>query len=283
MRCLVLVSLVAACGSQAAAPAPATPLRPPVAALGLPLGPPLVTPGEHMTYKLALQGVELAAFDLAVGDPAALGGKQAIVVQSHAKTVGIVKMVANIDDVFTSWIDVATGRPLRWTTDEYATRGTDKERTDASFAGRTGNSLPIEFHVNDEPPKSEPQTVALPDAWDFNSFLVALRVWSPPAGSSVVAEVLRSRFMWHVEMTVHGKEQVTTALGTLPAIRLDGRTYKLDRAGARDPDSDERSFSIWISDDDGRVPLQIVAKTDYGEMKMEITDYSPGSGQRLRR
>jgi hypothetical protein len=29
------------------------------------------------------------------------------------------------------------------------------------------------------------------------------------------------------------------------------------------------------------VPLLLVAKTDYGDVKMEITDYTAGKGQRL--
>ena len=203
--------------------------------------------------------------------------------QSHAKAVGLAKMVANIDDFFTSWIDVATGRPLRWTTDEYATKGSDKERTEARFYERTGNTLPVDFHLNDAPPTPEPQTVSMPDVWDYNAFLIALRAWDGAPGTTVISEVLRSRFMWHVEMKIHGKEKLVTALGELPALRFDGHTYKLDRDGKRAPDSDERDFSMWISDDDGRVPLQIVAKTDYGDMKMQIVDYTPGTGKRLAR
>ena len=136
--------------------------------------------------------------------------------------------------------------------------------------------------MNDAAPAPEPQRVSMPETWDFNSFLVALRSWEGAPGTKVTVEVFRSRYLWHLEETIGAKEKLTTALGDLPALRFDGRVYKLDRNGVRVPDSDERRFSIWISDDDGRVPLQIVAKTDYGDMKMEITDYQPGSGQRLR-
>ncbi len=235
-----------------------------------------------MSYRLQLGGMDLATYDFGVGEITDIAGKQAIVVQSHAKAAGLVKMVANIDDVFTSWIDVGTGRSLRWSTDEYATKGTDKERTDVKFYARTGNTLPVDFHINDQPPTPEPQRVSMPDVWDYNAFLIALRIWDKPAGTKVTAEVLRSRFMWHVEMTVHGKEKLVTTLGELPALRLDGQTYKLDRDGKREADSEERAFSIWISDDDGRVPLQTTAKTDYGDIKMQITDYTPGNGKRLR-
>jgi len=250
-----------------------------------PDGPPLVTPGERMTYRVQLQGVELASYELAVGDVTDVGGKKAVVVQGHAKAVGLVKMVANIDDKFTSWIDVTTGRPLRFTTDEYATKSEDIEHSVADIAGRKGEMLPIAFHMNDQAETPEPQKVQLPEVWDYNSFLVALRAWEGGAGSKVTAEVLRSRFLWHVEMTIHGKDKIPTQIAQLnevPALRFDGHTYKLTRQGGKFPDSDERDFSVWISDDAGRVPLKIVTRTDYGDVTMEITDYQAGSGQPLR-
>ena len=288
VRSLALALALAACtGGTTKTPA-TTP--PPAGGSGsavagpakLPDGPPLVTPGEHMAYKLALKGIDLATYEMAIGEQTDVGGVKTVVVQSHAKAVGFVKMVANVDDTFTSWIDVASGRPARWTSDEYGTHSEDKERTDIKFGARTGDSLPTMFHINDAAPTPEPQTVHFPDVWDFNSFLVALRSWEAPIGASITVEVLRSRFLWHVEMTVHGKDKLTTPLGDFPALRFDAKTYKLDRAGNRLADSDERAFSIWISDDDGRVPLQITARTDYGDIKMEITEYQPGTGTRLR-
>jgi hypothetical protein len=37
-------------------------------------GPPLVTPGEHMQYRLSLRGIDLATYDLGVGELVELGG-----------------------------------------------------------------------------------------------------------------------------------------------------------------------------------------------------------------
>jgi len=45
---------------------------------------------------------------------------------------------------------------------------------------------------------------------------------------------------------------------------------------------DERDFKVWISNDDGRVPLRVTAKTDYGDVILTLTAYDPGTGQRLR-
>jgi hypothetical protein len=279
IRCVSVLAIVAGCGSSQH-------VEPPVvkqpAAARLPDGPPLITPGEHMQYKLALQGVELAVYDFGIGETTQVEGKQAVLVQSHAKTVGIGALI-KVDDYFSSYVDVATGRPLRWVADEYTSDGSHKEKTDADLGARSGTSVPVMFHLDEEPPQPEPQKVTQPDVWDFNSFMVALRGWEGAPGTAAVAEVFRSRFMWHVDIKIHGKEKVTTELGELPALRIDARLYKLERDGSRAPGNEERQFSVWVSDDDGRVPLQINARTDYGDMKMTLLDYQPGNGQRLRK
>lgn len=286
MQRAVLVLLVAACGHPAGPGGLATPAAPAptkvAAAAGLREGPPLATPGEHMQYRLSLQGVDLATYDLGVGDVTDVAGRKAIVVQGHAKVRGFASFIANIDDRFTSWVDVATGRSLRFQADEFASGSkTDIEHAVIDLAGRSGDTIPVTYHVNDAPPRPEPQKASQPVAWDYNAFLLALRSWEGPPGSRLALEVFRSRFMWHVDVMIHGKDKLVTELGELPALRIDGTTYKLRRDGTRAPDNSERKFSMWISDDDGRVPLEIRAITDYGDLKMQIVDYQPGTGQRL--
>lgn len=245
-----------------------------------------MTPGERMTYKLALQGVELGSFSLSAGEVQDLAGSQVIVVEGHARSVGVAEWVARVDDRFTSWIDVGTGRPRRFQTAEYETRSkSNVEHVVADLAAREGDRVPVTFRINDAAATPEPQKVSKPDVWDYNAFLVALRAWEQPTGSSVSVEVFRSRFLWHVEMKVRGREKLDTELadlGEVMALRLDAHMYRLTREGTKDTTADERDLSIWISDDDGRVPLRTVAKTDYGDIRMDIVDYHPGNGQRLR-
>lgn len=239
-----------------------------------------------MTYKLVLQGVELAAFQLAVGEVQDLAGARVVVVEAHARSVGIVEWLARIDDRFTSWIDVETGRSRRFQTDEYETNSkTNVEHVVADLASREGDRVPVTFALNDAPPSPEPQKVSKPDVWDYNAFLVALRAWEQPPGSNINVEVFRSRYLWNIDMKITGRETIQTDLpdlGEVSALRFDARLYRLTRDGARDTSSDERNLSIWISDDDGRVPLRTVARTDYGDIRMDIVDYHPGNGQRLR-
>jgi len=276
----IAVLVVMGCGNKAAGPSTPQP-TPDVAPWAA--GQPLVTPGERMTYRLSLKGFELASYSLAVGDLQELDGKQTVVVEGHAKSVGLANMVAKVDDRFTSWIDVGTGRPRRFQTAEYET-GSDKniEHAIVDFAKREGDIVPVSFQLNDTSTTPEPQKVTQQDVWDYNAFLVALRAWEAPAGAAISTEVFRSRFLWKIDVEVHGKTRLVTELGELPAVRFDGHAVKLSRDGGKFPDTDERDFSIWISDEGDRVPLKNTAKTDYGDIEMVIVDYVPGTGEHLR-
>jgi hypothetical protein len=278
----LLAALLLACGGNGArVPASARSAADSRAAFAV--APPLVTPGERMVYRIQLRGVELAAMTFGVGEITELGGKRSIVVQGQAKSVGLAEMLAAVDDTFTSWLDVQTGRSLRFAVDEFASGSKiDVEHTVAELAQREGDMVPVQFSLNSATPTPEPQKLSLPEVWDYNGFLIALRSWEGKPGARLSVEVFRSRWLWHVDMKIGGRETLTTELGELPALRFEGHTYRLDRKGGRDHSAEPRDFMIWISDDDGRVPLKVKARTDYGDVTMDIADYQPGTGQRLR-
>ncbi len=246
-------------------------------------GAPLVTPGERMTYRLSLKGLELAVFEFGVGEIATMGDRQAVLVQSAARTTGLAAMVSKVDDHFTTWIDVATGRSLRFQADELSpTDDTEYEHITVDFLARTGNKVNVMRKVNEGAETPEPQTVSGADVWDFNSFLVALRAWEPKRGSRIAIEAMRSRWLWRITAEADGAEKLVTELGELPARKFAMTSMKLGRDGQRFPDNSDRAFTIWVSDDDGRVPLLVTAATDYGDVKLEIVDYQPGTGARIR-
>jgi hypothetical protein len=274
---LLLVVAFAACGSRRAEPIASA-----GAATKLPDGAPYVTPGERISYQLKIGGMSLATYEVGVGEVEAVGDRRGIVVQSHAKSQGLISMVANLDTTFTSWIDVANGRPLRWTVEERDPDGEVLEGADARLFERNGDQVPVEVRFLGKAPAVEMQKVSMAEVWDYNALVIALRAWEAKRGSTVTTEVMRSMYLWHVTVIVRGEETVVTELGDFPALRVDGISYRLRRDGSRDTGAPERNFSLWISNDEGRVPLQSVAQSDYGNIKMTIVDYQPGNGNRLR-
>jgi len=116
---------------------------------------------------------------------------------------------------------------------------------------------------------------------DLHSMLIALRGWDAPPGTKTTLDVFRSRYVWRSQLVVGGYETVVTRLGALPCVRLDGISRRLTRAGEIDGRSDTRHFSMWITDDGDRVPVLMVARTDFGNVRMEIVEYQSGSGRRF--
>jgi hypothetical protein len=276
---LGVVLAVAACGPKG--PSKATPKG---EVSGLPVGPPLATPGEKMSYRLTLKGVELGTYLFAVGDVVDLNGAKTVVVQAQAKSGGLASLVADIDDRFTSWVDIKTGRPRRFEVFEHADRKSkDIDHIVIDFGKRDGNVIPVQYAVNDETEmKVVNQPVTFPEVWDYNAFLLAVRSWEADKGSTAKLEVFRSRYIWRVTITRGGKGTLVTELGELPVVRFDAVTTKIDRNGQRYAGQEDRNFTLWISDDDGRVPLKLDATSDFGSISMAIVAYEPGTGARLR-
>ena len=275
--CLAFALL--ACGQKGASKG--TPKGDPVSTL--PVAPPVATPGERMSYKLTLKGVDLGTFTLGVGEVVDLAGTQTIVVQAQAKSGGLAALVADIDDRFTSWVDIKTGRPRRFEVFEHADRkGKDKDHVVVDFAARSPEGIPVHYALNDEPMKTLVQPVTNKDVWDYNAFLLALRGWEGEKGSTTTLEVFRSRYVWRITITLGGKGNLVTDLGELPVLRFDARTTKVDRSGKPWAGQVERNFTLWVSDDNDRVPLKLDATSDYGSISMDIVEYVPGTGARLR-
>jgi len=218
-----------------------------------------------------------------VGELQNLDGAQTVVVQAQARSSGIAAMVANINDRFISWVDIKTGRPRRFEVFEHVERNSpDRDHVVINFPERTGASIPVHYGLNDEPLKTLQQTVSLAELWDYNAFLLAMRAWEGEPGSTATLEVFRSRYVWRIVITIGKKGTLVTELGELPVLRFDARTTKLDRAGGVWVGQEQRDFTLWISDDNDRVPLKLDAKSDLGSISMDIVDYQPGTGQRLR-
>ena len=276
---LAVVLAAAGCNKKGAASAK------PTGALivTLPVGPPVATPGERMVYRLTLKGVELGAFVIAIGDVVDIGGAQTVVVQAQAKSSGLASLVADIDDRFTSWIDIKTGRPRRFEVFEHADRKSkDKDHVLIDFTQRTGDIVKFGYALNDAPLQERQQKVSGVDVWDYNAFLLAIRGWEGNKGATANLEVFRSGYLWRLTITRGGKGTLVTELGELPVLRFDAKSVKLDREGKPWAGQPTRDFTLWISDDNDRVPLKLDAESDYGKLELDIVEYQPGTGKRLR-
>jgi hypothetical protein len=274
--------VVAGCGGSGAGPAGGTMklAEQPVSSAALEASAPYVSPGEVISYRLSVLGVEIGAFTIAVGSFVDVQGRSTIEVQAGVQSTGIAAVFKKVRTEFVSWIDARTGKPVVGRVVE--TAGKDDptiETTEARFHAIRDRLLPIAMVPTDgSSEKLEEQTLAGDAAWDVPSMLMYLRGWGAEVGTEVTAQVLRSRYIWQGQFRVAGREAKSTELGSLPTVRIDGLSRRILRDGSWEPDGDIRKFSVWITDDADRVPVLVVAKTDFGDVKMEIVGYTPGVG-----
>jgi Protein of unknown function (DUF3108) len=265
-------------GKGASSPTGATPALAPAAgspAAGPPaLGgkPPLATPGERFTYKISIQGVELAEFLIDIGSDA-----DGMVVRSVARSSGVGALLKKVETQFISHIDPQTGKPRRFRSEERAgSKDATIERSDARIAERQGDVVSVLVRRGDDAAAAEQneQQKVQGEVWDLNAVMIALRQFEAPQGTKLAFESFRSRYVWRTELTVGKREQLTTQLGRVSTLRFEGWGHGLRRNGELN-DEPERRFQIWVSDDADRVPVLLVGVTDYGDIRMEITSYTP--------
>jgi hypothetical protein len=245
-------------------------------------GPPFVAPGERMTYRVSLHDVTLASFAIGVAPaPTDLEGRRTIVVQAAAESVGVAAMVKPLKIEFATWLDVRNGETQLFRATESAGNGDETvEVNEARFTQLADGRFPISTSRPDRSELIEIQ-VASQRPTDIITMLMAARAWDGPLGTSRTLEVVRSRYMWRTEVKVAARTPLVTELGQLPAVKLDAVTSRLLRDGTLDKGTAPRHFSVWISDDADRVPLQLVAQSDYGDIRMEIADYTAGTAPNL--
>jgi hypothetical protein len=270
----LFAAAVAACG--AGAPRQGTDSKE-VAAPGPPIPlsetRPYFVPGEQMRYELSLRGVLVGEATLAAGDPGEIDGRPTIIVRSRVESAGVVALLKEVRDDVTSWIDLRSGLPVYYHAD---VRFGDRAAViETRFnGGRSGSFVVHHGPPGEERRRSFHQVMpADQGALDGHAVIGALRGWDPPDGGSSTFYVLAGRRVWENTVRLSGREEMRVAIGKFTALRIDGVARRVTRTLGDDRGKEPRTYSIWISDDEDRLPLLVSGKTEFGSVKAELTSY----------
>lgn len=263
-----LVAVLAGCAGCAGVDAmPAPPPAAAVSAHERQLG---LYPGEAMAFQVQLGGVLVGEAQLAVGELGEVDGRSAIVVRSRAATAGAVALVRNIVDEATTVIDADTGRPLSVETN--AVMGAKRFAASATFRG---NAATVTFRRG---AAATPQTGRIDFGanalHDAHTAMAQLRGWKAAPGATRTVFVIGGRRLWRVDVTYAGEATIGSAVGNRRAVMFDGIAYRARRDLNVESNRPARTFRVWLSDDADRVPLQVIAKTELGDVVMALTEYS---------
>ncbi len=260
------LSVVAGCAGAEAmtAPMPARDAAPPPAhSVGL-------NPGETMAYEVHLGGMLAGEAQLAVGELGTFEGHRAVVVKSRAATAGAAALVKTVIDEATTTIDMDTGRPLKL--DTYVEQDGHSTTANATF---TGNTASVTYSRDDD---AKPHTYKIDfgkiTVHDTHSAMAQLRGWKAAPGTSTTVFVVGGRRMWRVDVRMVGTETIGSVLGNRRAVHFEGASYRARANFGIEGKGPARTFDVWLSDDADRVPLKMTAKTELGEVTMDLTEYN---------
>lgn len=228
-----------------------------------------LNPGETMAFEVRLGSMLAGEAALAVGELGEVDGKRAVVVKSRAATAGAAALITKITDEATTTIDMATGRPM--SLDTIVEQGTKRTEAHATF---NGSAADVTYKRSDE---EKAHTFNLNfgqnAVHDMHSAMAQVRGWRPKPGTTRTVFVVGGRRLWRVDVKLVGNETVGSSLGNRRAIKLEGLSYRAKPNFEIEANRPARTFTVWLSDDADRVPLKVLAKTELGEVTVELTDY----------
>lgn len=226
-------------------------------------------PGEAMAFEVQLGGVLVGEAQLAVGEHGMVEGRTALVVRSRAATAGAAALLRRVSDEATTVIDADTGRPI--SVETHVVMGDKVTKASSVFSGTTAT---VTFRRGDGPASTTRIDFGAHALHDAHTAMAQLRGWRAAPGAEKTVFVVGGRRMWRVDVKYAGEETIGSAMGNRRAVVFDGTSYRARRDLTIEEGRPSRTFRVWLSDDADRVPLQVSAKTELGDIVMTLTEYS---------
>ncbi len=231
-------------------------------------------PGEHLKAEVYLDGVVAGVGDLRAGARCLADGRSVVPVVSTGRSAGLIKMFQSASSDVRTLVDAETSTPIEAAWD--AKLGARRQTIDQLF-GESSFRFKQTREIPEKPTRTSFGDLALPfdgTPHDGHTSLGYLRRWTPEPGARGHIYAVYGRYVWRADVTHRGQETITTPLGTQRAARLDGVATKLMGKNLK-PSSltPLRPFTIWIGDDERRVPLRILVETSLAKISIDVVEY----------
>lgn len=193
-------------------------------------------------------------------------GHECYKVDVEGRTIGMFALGMKVDDLWRSYIDKRTYMPRKFYRNIKENRYRKVETiyfdqdTGRAYVRSTTGKRPEKIKSYDTPPNVQ-------DMISGYYFLRTLNLTKYKDGDTVKIPAFFEDKNYNFKMVYRGKDRVKTKLGKFDAFRFDPIM----------PDNSifdgEDAISLWMSDDEYRVPIKIRAKMFIGAIEIEITDY----------
>ncbi len=230
--------------------------------------------GESFRAEVYLDGVVAGVGELSVGARCTIDGRPILPVATKGRSAGIIKVFQSASSDVVTLMDAETSLPVEAHWD--MTLGERRQVIDQLFS-ESMFRYRQDRETADKPKRTSFGESKLPVddvPHDAHTSLGFLRRWQPPAGTRGHLYVVYGRYTWRADLTYRGEELVETPLGKQRASRLDGLATKLLGKGLKPSQlTPRRPFSMWISDDERRIPLRVLVETALAKVTIDIVGY----------
>ena len=179
-------------------------------------------------------------------------------------TVGMSRFFFKVDDNYESYFDKVTNKPFQFVR-KIDEGGYTKDQE--GFFNQDVNKVLVKDYKN----KTEKTISVTENVQDIISTFYFLRnhpnIDKLKVGESIVVDMFFDDEIYKFKLKFIGREDLKTKFGTAPTmifrpIVQSGRVFK-----------EEESLTVWISDDENKIPLRIKASLAVGSIKADLESF----------
>jgi len=216
--------------------------------------------GEWFKFRIHYGMFNASYATLEVEDKT-LNGKKVHHLKGKGESTGLMHLFFKVDDRYESYVDRDTGKPYRFIRD--IDEGGHTKDIQIDFDHDTRKAV-----INDKKHKEIKTMDIKPGTQDMISSFYHLRNIVDPAtvkkGDEFILPMFFDAENYDFKMKFLEREVVKTKFGKIKALKFrpyvqSGRVFE-----------EEESLTVWISDDDNKIPLKIQAKLAVGSLTADL-------------
>ncbi|MBF4466035.1 DUF3108 domain-containing protein [Flavobacterium sp. LC2016-12] len=219
--------------------------------------------GEFFKFRIHYGIVNAGYATLEIKD-ATINNKKVHHAVGKGYTTGMSKFFFKVEDLYESYFDKETGSPYRYI--RKIDEGGYAKNQEGIF-----NQAENRVLVKDYKRKSEKTIITTDNVQDIVSSFYFLRnhpnIDKLKSGESITIDMFFDDEITKFKLKYIGRQDITTKFGTVstmvfkPLVQT-GRVFK-----------EKESLTLWITDDDNKVPIRIKADLAVGSLKADLDEY----------
>nr|WP_317630984.1 DUF3108 domain-containing protein [uncultured Flavobacterium sp.] len=218
--------------------------------------------GEYFKFRIHY-GIVNAGYATLELKEAVREGKKVHHAKGYGWTTGITKAVFKVEDDYQSYFDKKTNKPYEFIRN--INEGGYKKNQQGFF-----NQNKQTVFVKDYKHKTEKSFSVTEKVQDILSSFYYLRNYSGldklKEGEAIVIDMFFDNEIYKFKLKYLGKENLNTKFGKVSSLKFrpyvqSGRVFK-----------EQESLTVWVSDDENRIPLLVKADLAVGSLKASIIE-----------